>query len=237
MNRLQLSRRAFSQALLVGGAIAPMVWTPNAAAQAAPFELPALPYADGALSPVISAATVAVHYGKHHKSYVDFLNNAVKDSARWQPFAGMSLVDIIRASAGKPEHTAVFNNAAQLWNHTFYWRSLRPAGKADMPAQMSAAINDSFGSMEAFRKELATTTIGQFGSGWGWMVQDPANKKLKIVRTSNADVPLTQGLKPLLTIDVWEHAYYIDYQNRRADYVNALIDQLMNWDFALKNMA
>ncbi len=240
MNAIDLTRRNFSKAALASvaaAAVAPTLWIPKASAQSSPFVLPALPYSESALSPVISASTIAVHYGKHHKAYVDWLNNAAKDSARWQAFAGLSLADIIRATSGKADQAAVFNNAGQLWNHTFYWRSLRPAGKADIPARMSAALIDSFGSMDAFRQAFAATTVSQFGSGWGWLVQDVASKKLKVVRTSNAEVPFTQGLTPLLTIDVWEHAYYIDYQNKRADYVNAVIDQLLNWEFALSNMA
>jgi superoxide dismutase, Fe-Mn family len=204
---------------------------------AAPFAPISLPYTESALAPVISAATVAVHYGKHHQGYADWLNKAALDEAHWKPFAGLSLEELIRESAGKPEHAAVFNNAAQLWSHNFYWRSLRVANKAGMPAAMSTAIADSFGSEAAFRKELSATTVSQFGSGWGWLVQEPGSKALKIVHTSNAELPVTKGYKPLLNIDVWEHAYYLDYKNKRVDYVNAVIEQLMNWEFALQNMS
>ena len=236
IRRLELSRRQFSLALALGAAAAPQLWVPNAQAQAKPFSVPPLPYEEGALAPVISANTVGFHYGKHHQGYANWLNTAAADSERWKPYADLSLEALILATHGKPEQAAVFNNAAQLWNHTFYWRSLRKAGAQEMPAALRSALENAFGSLESFRKELSASTVAQFGSGWGWLVQDPVSKQLKIVRTSNAETPITSGLRPLLTIDVWEHAYYLDYQNRRADYVNAVIDRLLNWDFALQNM-
>jgi len=137
-------------------------------------------------------------------------------------------------SAGKPDKTAIFNNAAQAWNHSFYWNSMKAGGGGRPPAQLEQLIDASFGSFDNFRKELATITVGQFGSGWGWLVVDAG--KLKCVRTPNAETPITGKSKPLLTIDVWEHAYYLDYQNRRADYVNAVIDRLLNWEFAVRNL-
>lgn len=197
---------------------------------ASPIILPALPYAENALNPVITANTIGFHYGKHHKAYVDNLNKLIAGS----DLADLPLEKIIAAVAGKADKTAIFNNAAQTWNHTFYWHSLRPNGGGEPPAALKQRIEASFGSVDALKKELATAATGQFGSGWAWLVAD--GDKLKVVKTGNADVPLTAGLKPLLTIDVWEHAYYLDYQNRRADYVNALLDKLINWEFALKNL-
>ncbi|MCK6396331.1 superoxide dismutase [Zoogloea sp.] len=197
---------------------------------ASPILLPALPWADSALAPVISANTIGFHYGKHHKGYVDNLNRLVAGS----DLADLSLEKIVAATAGKADKTAIFNNAAQIWNHTFYWNSLRPNGGGEPPAALKKQIEASFGSVDALKKELATAATSQFGSGWAWLVADGA--KLKVIRTANADLPQTVGLKPLLTIDVWEHAYYLDYQNRRADYVNALIDKLLNWEFAQQNL-
>ena len=202
----------------------------SADAPAAAFTLPPLPYADNALEPVISAHTLGFHYGKHHRGYVDNLNKLVAGTA----FAGQSLEQIVAATSGKADQVAIYNNAAQTWNHTFYWRSLKPAGGGEPPEALKARIVASFGSVDACRKELAAAAAGQFGSGWAWLVEDGA--KLAVVKTGNADLPLTKGQKPLLTIDVWEHAYYLDYQNRRADYVSALIDKLLNWEFALGNL-
>jgi Fe-Mn family superoxide dismutase len=145
----------------------------------------------------------------------------------------MSLEEIIEGTAGRPERIAIFNNAAQTWNHTFYWKSMSPKGGGEPPASLKEKIDASFGSVDACKKELASAAVSQFGSGWVWLVLDGA--KLKVVKTANADNPLTTGMKPLLTIDVWEHAYYLDYQNLRADYVNAVLDKLLNWEFALQN--
>lgn len=199
------------------------------ASAASPILLPPLPYADSALAPVISANTIGFHYGKHHKGYVDNLNRLLAGS----DLADLPLEKIVAAVTGKADKTAIFNNAAQIWNHTFYWNSLRPNGGGEPPAALKQKIEASFGSVDALKKELATAALGQFGSGWAWLVAD--GDKLKVVKTGNADLPAA-GLKPLLTIDVWEHAYYLDYQNRRADYVNALLDKLINWEFALKNL-
>src|SRR5512135_397333 len=192
--------------------------------------LPPLPYADSALTPVISANTISFHYGKHHKGYVDNLNKLVVGTE----FAGLSLEKIITQAAGKAHKTAIFNNAAQTWNHTFYWNSLSPKGGGEPPAGLKKKIEASFGALEACKKELANAATTQFGSGWAWLVLDA--DKLKVVKTGNAETPLTKSIKPLLTIDVWEHAYYLDYQNRRADYVNAVLDKLINWGFAAENL-
>jgi Fe-Mn family superoxide dismutase len=195
----------------------------------APHSLPPLPYAENALDPVISANTLSFHYGKHHKAYVDNLNKLISGTE----LADSSLEEIIAATAGNADKAGIFNNAAQVWNHTFYWNSLSPRGGGEPPSHLKEKIDSSFGSMDACKKELATAATTQFGSGWAWLVQD--GDKLKVVKTGNADSPLTKGMTPLLTIDVWEHAYYLDYQNRRPDYVNAVLDKLINWDFAVRN--
>ncbi len=192
--------------------------------------LPALPYADNALAPVISANTIGFHYGKHHKTYVDNLNKLIPDTE----YAELPLEKIITLTAGKADKIAIFNNAAQTWNHTFYWHSLAPKGGGEPPAALKHKIEAAFGSVDACKKELATAATTQFGSGWAWLVADAG--KLKVVKTANAETPISTGAKPLLTIDVWEHAYYLDYQNRRADYVNAVLDKLINWNFAVENL-
>jgi len=197
---------------------------------ASPHVLPPLPYAETALEPVITANTIGYHYGKHHKGYVDNLNKLIAGTE----YADLPLEKIITSSAGQPDRAAIFNNAAQIWNHTFYWNSIKPNGGGEPPASLKQKIESSFGSVEACKKELTSAAVSQFGSGWAWFVLD--GEKLRIVKTGNADVPLTAGMKPLLTIDVWEHAYYLDYQNRRAEYVNALLDKLLNWEFALQNI-
>ena len=194
------------------------------------FTLPPLPWADNSLEPVISANTISFHYGKHHKTYVDNLNNLVKGT----DYENAPLEKIINETAGKADKAALFNNAAQIWNHTFYWNSLKGNGGGKPGAKLAQMIDASFGSFDNFKKELSATTVSQFGSGWGWLVLD--GDALKIVKTANAEVPFTKGQKPLLTIDVWEHAYYLDHQNKRAAYVDAVIDKLLNWDFAAQNL-
>jgi Fe-Mn family superoxide dismutase len=195
------------------------------------FTLPPLPYADNALAPVISAQTIGFHYGKHHKTYVDNLNKLVAGSE----LAGMSLEQIVTATAGKADKAGFFNNAAQVWNHTFYWHCLKPKGGGTPKGDLAAKIDAAFGGYDNFKKEFANAGLTQFGSGWAWLVADAG--AVKIVKTGNAEVPFTKGQKPLLTIDVWEHAYYLDYQNRRGDYINAVIDGLLDWDFAAANLA
>jgi Fe-Mn family superoxide dismutase len=192
--------------------------------------LPALPYAANALEPVISRRTVEFHYGKHHRGYVDNLNKLIAGT----PFAGASLEDIVLRSARNPEHVGVFNNGAQAWNHSFYWRSLRAGGGGRPPAALLQRLEADFGGFERFKEALAAAAVGQFGSGWAWLVIERG--KLKVAHTSNAEVPMTRGQKPLLTIDVWEHAYYLDYQNRRSDYAQAVIERLLNWEFAAANL-
>jgi Fe-Mn family superoxide dismutase len=196
-----------------------------------PITLPPLPYAENALDPVISAQTLSFHYGKHHKAYVDNLNKLLPGSE----FEGQPLEAIIKATAGKADKAPFFNNAAQIWNHTFYWQCLKHNGGGKPTGAIAAKIDAAFGSYDAFATEFATTTVGQFGSGWGWLVAEGG--AVKVVKTSNAEVPFTKGQTPLLTIDVWEHAYYLDYQNRRPDHVKAIIEKLLNWDFANQNLA
>ncbi|MBM3570720.1 MAG: superoxide dismutase [Alphaproteobacteria bacterium] len=202
-----------------------------ATAQAQPFEFMKLPYADDALAPVISANTMGFHYGRHHKGYLDNLNNLVRGS----DLANQSLIDVVKASMMNPTRAAIFNNAAQVWNHDFYWKSMRPGGGGRPSGKLMAAIESDLGGWDKFRADFAAFTVGQFASGWGWLVADKG--KLRMVRTSNADTPQVQGMTALVTIDVWEHAYYLDYQNRRADYVAAVLDKLIDWDFAAENLA
>jgi len=196
-----------------------------------PFTLPPLPYAYDALDPVISATTLSFHHDKHHKAYVDNLNRAVAGT----PLADMPLEKIITTTFGVADKTGVYNNAAQTWNHSFYWKSLRAQGGGAPPAALREKIDAAFGGLDGLRKEMLAASAAQFGSGWVWLVLD--GDKLAVTRTGNADTPLTRGQKPLLTVDVWEHAYYLDYQNRRADYAALVFDKSLNWGFALDNLA
>ncbi len=195
-----------------------------------PFALPPLPYADTALAPVISAQTVGFHYHKHHQGYVDTVNRLTAGTA----MAAQPLETVIRTTTSDPAQAALFNAAAQVWNHSFYWNSLRPDGGGTPPLALKTRLDSAFGSVDACRKALLAAATAQFGSGWVWLVAD--GDQLRVIRTPNAETPLTQGLKPLLTLDVWEHAYYLDYQNRRADYAAAVIDRLLNWEFALSQL-
>ncbi|CAI2438704.1 superoxide dismutase [Fe] [Serratia liquefaciens] len=190
------------------------------------FELPALPYEKNALEPHISAETLEYHYGKHHNAYVVNLNNLLKGSE----FGGLSLEAIIKASSG-----GVFNNAAQVWNHTFYWHCLSPQGGGEPQGKLAAAINQAFGSFTAFREQFSDAAVKNFGAGWTWLVKKP-DGSLAIVNTSNAATPLTGEDKPLLTVDVWEHAYYIDYRNARPAYLENFW-ALVNWAFVEENLA
>lgn len=203
----------------------------TAASTSAPLSLPALPWAENALEPVISAKTISFHYGKHHKTYVDNANKLIVGTE----LADLPLDQIVRSTVGKADRTGIFNNAAQAWNHDFYWKSLKPKGGGEPPSALKTKMDAAFGGVDACKKELANAAVQQFGSGWAWLVLD--GDKLKVVKTGNAETPIAQSLKPLLTIDVWEHAYYLDYQNKRVDYVNALIDKLANWEFAAENLA
>ena len=191
-----------------------------------------LPYADDALAPTVSAKTISFHYGKHHAGYVKTLNGLIAGTK----YEGLSLEEIVAASRDTGD-TAIFNNAAQIWNHDFYWRSLAPAGKGGEPsAELLAAVNASFGSLDACKAALADAAVKRFGSGWAWLVAKDG--KLVVESTSNADTPCGKvDVKPLLVIDVWEHAYYLDWQNARAAYVKAVVDGHLNWSFASSNFA
>jgi superoxide dismutase, Fe-Mn family len=196
----------------------------------APLTLPPLPYLENALEPVISGKTLSFHYGKHHRAYIDTTNKLIAGT----DLANLPLDQIVTATAGKADRVTIFHNAAQAWNHGFYWRCLKPKGGGEPPAVLKKKMEAAFGSVEACKNELADSALAQFGSGWAWLVIHGV--ELKVVKTDNADTPLTQAMKPLLAIDVWEHAYYLDYQNRRADHVKALIDRLANWEFAAANL-
>jgi len=189
------------------------------------FTLPPLPYDKTALAPHISAETLEYHHGKHHKAYVDNLNKLVEG----KPEANKSLEDIIKSSEG-----GVFNNAAQIWNHTFYWSSMKPSGGGQPTGDLAQAITRDFGSYEKFAEEFTTAGTTQFGSGWAWLVLDKG--KLAVTKTPNADLPMKHGQKALLTMDVWEHAYYIDFRNARPKYIETFLKHLANWDFALENL-
>jgi len=190
------------------------------------FSLPPLPYDKPALAPHISAETLDFHYGKHHQAYVTNLNKLLEG----KPEASKSLEDIILSSDG-----GVFNNAAQVWNHTFYWNSMKPNGGGQPAGDLLAAINRDFGSFEKFSEAFSQAGATQFGSGWAWLVVDK-DKKLQVTKTPNADLPMKHGQKALLTMDVWEHAYYIDYRNARPKYIETFLKSLANWDFALENL-
>lgn len=192
------------------------------------FQVPPLPYAENALEPVISARTMSFHYGKHHKGYADALNKLIAVSE----LESMPLEEVIKVTTNSKDKNgpAIFNNAAQIWNHTFFWKSMKPNGGGMPSGVLAEMIVKSFGSFEKFQEAFLAAATGQFGSGWVWLVME--GEGLKVIRTSNADTPVAHGQKALLCCDVWEHAYYLDYQNRRKDFVAAFLDKLVNWDFA-----
>ena len=191
------------------------------------YTLPALPYATNALLPHISPETFEFHYGKHHQAYVTNLNNLVPGTE----FADMALEDVVKKSSGP-----IFNNAAQVWNHTFFWNSMKPAGGGEPTGALAAAIDAKWGSHAAFKEAFAKSAVGNFGSGWTWLVKK-ADGSVDLANTSNAGTPLTGADKALLTLDVWEHAYYIDYRNARPKFVETYLNSLVNWDFAAANFA
>jgi Fe-Mn family superoxide dismutase len=197
----------------------------------AQFELPALPYAKNALEPHISENTLNFHHGKHHQAYVTKLNELVAGT----DLENKSLEEIIKATAGDASKAGIFNNAAQVWNHTFYWNSMSPNGGGKPNGVVLEKIEESFGSYENFASEFKNAGATQFGSGWAWLVLE--NGKLKITKTPNAETPLTTNAKPLLTMDVWEHAYYLDFQNARPSYMDTFLNELVNWEFVEKNLA
>jgi Fe-Mn family superoxide dismutase len=193
------------------------------------FQLPELPYALDDLEPHISRRTLALHHGKHHRGYVDKLNGLVEGT----DWAERELREVVQETCGKPELASVFNNAAQVWNHSFFWLSMNPQGGGAPEGEMALRIEREFGDVESFRRNFREAALGQFGAGWAWLVLDAG--MLRITTTSNADTPVAHGLQPLLAIDVWEHAYYLDHQNDRAAYVDAWLDNLVNWEFASVN--
>lgn len=195
------------------------------------FELPPLPYAQDALeSSGMSARTLEFHYGKHHAAYVNTLNNLVKDTE----LADKSLEEIIKATYKASDKAAIFNNAAQVWNHTFYWNGIKPNGGGDPSGELAEKINASFGSLDKFKEEFKTAGGTQFGSGWAWLIKD--GDTLKVAKSPNAENPIAYGQTPLLTMDVWEHAYYLDYQNSRPNFMQNYVDHLINWDFVAQNL-
>lgn len=196
-----------------------------------PYELAPLPYDYQALSPYISADTLKFHHDKHHAGYVTNYNKLVEGTE----YADMAIEDVIKAIAGDSSKTGIFNNAAQAWNHTFYWNCMKAGGGGEPTGALSSKINADFGSFDQFKEEFKTAGTTQFGSGWAWLVLE--NGTLKVTKTPNADNPLTHNQVPLLTMDVWEHAYYLDYQNRRPDYEQTFLDRLINWDFVAQQMA
>jgi superoxide dismutase, Fe-Mn family len=194
------------------------------------FELPPLPFAKEALEPHMSGRTLDFHHGKHHQAYVTNLNGLVKDT----PLASKSLEEIVQATAGDEAKVGIFNNAGQVWNHNFFWQSLKPQGGGKPTGAVAERIQASFGSYEKFAEQFKATAVGQFGSGWAWLVADRG--ELKVTKTANAQSPLAQGQTALLTVDVWEHAYYLDFQNRRPDFVQTFLDHLVNWEFVAANL-
>jgi superoxide dismutase, Fe-Mn family len=192
--------------------------------------LPALPYAQNALEPYISATTLSFHYGKHHKAYFDKLNTLIETT----PYKGKALDEIVKSAAKNKAHQKIFNNAAQAWNHTFYWQSMKPKGGGAPTGELLTRIDKDFGSYDAFKAQFSQAAVDHFSNGWVWLVLDKG--KLKIVDTHDADTPVVHGQKPLVVSDIWEHAYYLDYKNARKDYVAAYLDHLLNWDFVAANL-
>jgi|SRR4051812_13738293 Fe-Mn family superoxide dismutase len=196
---------------------------------AGPFTLPKLPWDEGALAPVMSARTIGLHYGKHHKTYVDKLN----EFSAGTPYADMKLEEVVKASKQKGDQK-IFNNAAQAWNHTFFWNCLAPGG-SQPSGEIASRLEKDLGGLDAFQKAFEKAAIDCFGSGWAWLVD--RGGKLEIMATSNANTPIAEGATPLLTLDVWEHAYYVDYENRRPEFAKAVIGKLLNWNWATQQLA
>ena len=229
--RILMTRRRLIGTALAAGSLVSVGGIRRTLAQASgPFALPPLPYPEDALAPVVSAMTIGFHYGKHHRAYVDNLNKAIAGT----DLVGKSLEEIVKATAGDPARVGVFNNAAQDWNHTFYWNSMSPRGGGEPSGDVAAAINRGWSNFQAFKDAFSAAAAGQFGSGWAWLVKDAAGN-ISIEATSNAGCPLRDGKTPLLTCDVWEHAYYIDYRNARPQYIAAWWN-LVNWQFVAQNL-
>jgi Fe-Mn family superoxide dismutase len=195
------------------------------------FELPPLPYSHDALEPFMSSQTLNLHHGKHHQAYVTNLNNLVKDT----PMAGMSLEEVVKASYGDASKQGIFNNAGQHWNHILFWQCMRKNGGGAIPGELEKRLKEDFGSVDQFKEAFTQAGVTQFGSGWAWLVEDGG--KLKVTKTPNGENPLVHGQNPLLGCDVWEHSYYLDYQNRRPDYVKAFLDSLVNWEFVAQRLS
>jgi Fe-Mn family superoxide dismutase len=237
VENMQMSKRNFIKATLLSSASVLVSCKLNFANKSKTFgeknmsfELPALPYARNALAPYISENTINFHYGKHHQAYVTNLNNLVAST----DLAEKSLEEIIKISATDKTKAGIFNNSAQVWNHTFYWNSMKPNGGGKPAGEVLAKIEADFGSYENFVTEFKNAGATQFGSGWAWLVLDEG--KLKITKTGNAETPLTTSAKPLMTMDVWEHAYYLDFQNARPTYIDTFLNHLVNWDFVAANL-
>jgi Fe-Mn family superoxide dismutase len=224
-----LDRRLFLKTVLIGSAAAAGALAGFPVRGSERFELPPLPYPENALEPYISARTLSFHYGKHHQGYVKNTNRLVGPD-----MDGLSLEAVIK-KASDLEDKSLFNNAAQVWNHTFYWKGMKPNGGGKPEGKLMESLSGAFGDFEKFKKAFTDSATERFGSGYAWLVLD--GNSLKVVNTLNADTPLVHNQKPLLTVDVWEHAYYLDYQNRRADYVKAFLDHLVSWDFVSDNLA
>jgi Fe-Mn family superoxide dismutase len=238
---MQMTRRKFCKSVFAASAVA----LASRAALAADstvstiskeghmtFTLPPLPYAQNALEPHISANTLSFHYGKHHQAYVTNLNKLLEEKD--SNLAKLSLEEIIKKTAGDSSKAGIFNNAAQVWNHTFYWNSMKPNGGGEPKGALAEKITEDFGGYDKFKEAFKAAGAGQFGSGWAWLVSEKGT--LKVTKTPNADLPMVHGQTALLTMDVWEHAYYLDYQNRRPDYITTFLDKLVNWDFAEANL-
>ena len=231
-----MQRREFLKWTLGAGAIGTLYMTGLIKTSRAQSVNPAilqspLPFKKEDLEPYISAKTIEFHYGKHHAGYVAKTNQLIAGTE----YEKMPLVDIIQKTAGDADKAAIFNNAAQVFNHTFYWNSMHPKGGGKPTGNIGQKIEESYEDHQKFAKAFSDAAVSQFGSGWAWLVLDAG--ELKIIKTANADTPVAHGLKPVLTIDVWEHAYYLDYQNRRADYVQAFMEHLINWEFAAQNLS
>jgi Fe-Mn family superoxide dismutase len=236
---MEMTRRNFCKLGIAGAVVLAVPRLSSAATESAStttqeapmsFTLPPLPYAENALEPNISAKTLSFHYGKHHKAYVTKLNELTQDT----DLAKLSLEDVIRKTAGDSAKAGIFNNAAQVWNHTFYWQSMKPGGGGAPKGALAEKMNKDFGSFDAFKEAFKNAGTTQFGSGWAWLVNEKGT--LKVTKTPNADLPLVHGQTALITMDVWEHAYYLDYQNRRPDYIETFLGKLANWDFAEANL-
>jgi Fe-Mn family superoxide dismutase len=233
---MSLTRREFVTQAMAGVAVAAVAFPVSAASTLTPtpevimpFTLSPLPYAKNALEPFMSAQTFDFHHGKHHQAYVTNLNKLIEGT----DYASKTLEEIILASSGDAAKAGIFNNAAQVWNHTFFWNSMKPSGGGKPGGALAAQIEKDFGSYEKFVEEFKNAAATQFGSGWAWLVLD--NGTLKVTKTANAETPMTKGQTALLTLDVWEHAYYLDYQNRRPDFIATFLDKLANWSFAASN--